>query len=147
MCAMSTPLTQLNLPELRQRRQDTLTLDLSFPLEDPKTLGDLSARLTVTLDPTGLKLSGHGEGLVEVPCNECLNPFGLPVAWEVEERFQFTRFSAPPPKEQELHNEDFFETLDEDGILDLADLFRQYLVMEVSGTHVCPTCASGLSDL
>jgi len=49
----------------------------------------------------------------------------------------FSSFNETSGKEKELFNDDFFETVDENGTLDLRDFVRQFLVMEAESHEYC----------
>lgn len=93
-------------------------------------------------EATGLSVYGHLSGLLEVECARCLEPFSVPMNLRLEERFVFESMTETPDRERELQADDFYETLDDEGALDLKDLAHQFLILESVNHTVCqrPQC-------
>ena len=82
------------------------------------------------------------QGCLVLECARCLEPYPVPVDLRIDERFVYEDSLASREKERELQSDDFYETLDEAGELDLKDLAHQFLILESLNHPNCqrPEC-------
>ncbi|MEB3288141.1 MAG: DUF177 domain-containing protein [Vampirovibrionales bacterium] len=86
----------------------------------------------------GIALEGHLAGDLLLTCDSCEQPFLQPIALGIDELYVLSQYAeGSQSREKELQADDFYEVVEENGVIDLKDLAHQYLVME-SAHH--PTC-------
>ncbi|MBK8190908.1 MAG: DUF177 domain-containing protein [Vampirovibrionales bacterium] len=132
-------------------RRDPIALDCDFP-----EIGEgchLAGAITVWPNGSGFRLRGALQGEAQLICDRCLRAFSRPLAIQLDETFLVRAARRPhAEKHGEKHGDRHSdpieemnpeETLDERDSLDIADLARQWAVMETAGQRVCgdPTCA------
>lgn len=120
----------LNVGDLLASPQKQARISASYALEEPKSPHPVLCQWFVHVGEVGIGLRGEVEALVEAECARCLSPFALPVTLTVNEQLVFSRFT-------DVADDSFCEVIDEDSIIDLEDLVRQYLVMEVANQCYC----------
>lgn len=113
-----------------------------YTFEDLKTEGNVSCQWQLQPETAGLSVHGKLQALLKLECGRCLETFQLPLSLNIEERYVFNSFFDPAEKEKELHAEDFFEVVEEEGQLDLKDLVHQFLLLECENSYLCgqPEC-------
>lgn len=106
---------------------------------------DFEADLALSKTSTGFFVSGEVKGKAQVCCDKCLDDFLMPVTFFLHERYVLSAFTQPESrgKEQELHEEDFYEVIDGNGVLDLSDVFRQFFLLEYVPPFFCNDCSYG----
>lgn len=131
----------LNLPEMIKKRQDTLEMVSRYEFEDIKTHGPVTCHWQLRLGSVGLWVKADVQADLIMPCAQTMEETVVPFETRINEKLAFRRYAGygdeyAPPREKELKSgDDFFEVIDEDDLLDLKDLVRQYLVMEVTATQ------------
>lgn len=99
----------------------------------------ISAHL-VNTGPSVL-LYGKAETEIELECSRCLIKYKYPVALEMSEEFTRDPFIPKASKEIELKAEDFASPIGQDNTIDLTELIRQYLLLELPIKTLCsPDC-------
>jgi uncharacterized metal-binding protein YceD (DUF177 family) len=109
----------------------------TYEMEEVPTNGPISCSWLIYPDSTGISLKCNVKALLKLNCTRCLEPFEVPIALELSESLMLSRFNEATGKEKELLGDDFFETVDENGTLDLKDFVRQFLVMETENHDYC----------
>jgi len=109
----------------------------TYEIEEVPTKEPVSCSWLIYPDSTGISLNCNVKAVLKVDCKRCLEPFEVPIALELSESLMFSRYNETFGKEKELLNDDFFETVDENGTLDLRDFVRQFLVMEAENHEYC----------
>lgn len=114
----------------------------NYTFEDLKTAGDMSCDWSIQSETAGISIHGKLNGIMELECGRCLEPYQVPVNMEIDERYVFGSFVELHEKEKELQSDDFFEVVDEEGELDLKDLVHQFLILESESQPACgrPEC-------
>lgn len=117
-------------------------------------LYDFAAPLSwqVDISNTGdaLLVSGTVEGDAKTACARCLDEFSFPVTGEIEGYFLINSDDGTPDD----MDEDEFDVLGDDNIIDLEPLIRAALLLEfplvpLCGDDclgLCPTCGANLND-
>ena len=82
----------------------------------------------------GVLLQAQLQGEIEVQCTRCLSDMFSPVRTDFEELFVFESRSQ----------DDSDEIFPEDGYIDLAETFRDYLLLEVPINHLCRSDCKGI---
>jgi uncharacterized metal-binding protein YceD (DUF177 family) len=109
----------------------------TFVIDEVPTKEPISCSWLIYPHSTGINLSCNVKAILTVNCTRCLEPFEVPIALKLSESLMFSSFNETSGKEKELFNDDFFETVDENGTLDLRDFVRQFLVMEAENHEYC----------
>jgi len=120
----------LNVSDLLASPQQQTRISASYRLEDPKSPHPVLCQWFVHVGEVGIGLRGEVEALTEAECARCLTPFELPLALTLNEQLVFARFT-------DVADDSFCEVIGEDSVIDLEDLVRQYLVMEISNHAYC----------
>ncbi len=81
---------------------------------------------------------------IEKPCGRCLNTFATPVTIEMEELFYptldlMTGGNLPPPPDADEANR-----INEQHTLDLSEVVRQAILLEIEGLRYCRSDCQGL---
>jgi uncharacterized protein len=122
-----------------QESPEDLELDPELVIQEP-----IAGRVKFTKIPRGILVNGSLQTVLEVNCTRCLDPFDLPVAIEIEEQFHPTvdlQTGATLP-----HDEDVDEAtlISERNIIDLSEVVRQALLLELPATAVCREACLGM---
>lgn len=110
--------------------------------DDINVLEPLQGPVTLMHTTDGILVTGTLETAVEVPCARCLDMVEVPIELELEETFRptidiKTGAALPPVKGEELAT-----LIDEHHILDLSEVVRQRVLLEVPMHPLCrPDCA------
>ena len=110
-----------------------------YLFEDLPSDGPLHVDWTIQPEAAGLSVHGKLTGVLSLECARCLTPYKVLLDMPIDERYVFSSFTEDFGKEKELLAEDFYETADEEGLLDLKDIARQFLLMEVENHPLCGT--------
>ena len=108
----------------------------SFALDDLHIIG-LKSVVQLSRTREGLLLQVKAEANVQADCVRCLDQFSLPLDVEFEELYQF-----PSRRRQETDL-----ILPDDGFVDLAPLFREYLVLATPIKQICMPDCQGLCPI
>ncbi len=84
----------------------------------------------------GLLLESHLEGQIEAICGRCLTLFYTRVETKIEELYVFSQRTQ----------EDTDLIVPEDGYIDLGEIFREYLILEIPINAICKPDCKGLCD-
>lgn len=110
--------------------------DAELSLIDP-----MAGRLSMLRTNRGILVEGQFAGSVTVECSRCLRPVAVPVTVSLQEEFQPTvdvaRGTYLPVEE-----EDAALLIDEHHLLDIGEVLRQAVLLEVPMQALCkPDCA------
>jgi uncharacterized metal-binding protein YceD (DUF177 family) len=138
-------LEQIDVTDLRRAGTTRLNVAETYRYPDFQTLGPVAVEARITVTDTGVILAGHFTGEIEEPCDRCLLPYHRTLSSRFEERYVdhvFLPDSLTGGGEVQLQQNDFYDTLGADGILDLKDMVRQYVIMALSLDRICggPAC-------
>ena len=113
---------------------DSKTEDVLF---DVPAAGDLQ----ITRDRTTVRLRGMVESSTPLSCGRCLTPFRLPLRAYLDEEFLVDPGASSTPEQRELKDEDFIHPLGPELILDVTEVVRQHLLLELPMIPLCrPDC-------
>ncbi len=111
-----------------------------FPFEfDEVKLEDLvlsqfSGAAQVGRTPQGLILTGAFEGNISLECVRCLKPYSQHLVWNFTELYSFSHKAV---NETDL-------IIPEDAQIDLAEMLREYALLEVPINPICKPDCKGL---
>lgn len=116
--------------------------DLGFDLVEP-------IKLNFTIDLLGEEVYVKGEFLAKVKttCVKCLNPYEKIVSGEIESSYldaKEQKYQSESP-EEELEM-DFYEEII-NGEIDIDELLREHLILEVGSYGVCSEECEGLPEM
>ncbi len=132
-------LEQIKVKDLLRANQKELTVNEQYEYDDLPTTGPVDVKAYIELNSTGLVVKGRFAANVEEPCDRCYEPFERTLHGRFEDRFVYQSLieEHPAGAEVELHDEDFYDTLGADGLLDLKDLIYQHIILAMSSNRVC----------
>lgn len=150
---------QFNVAQLlKEPTGGTRKYEVSEALDDLDPLliiqEPISGKVKFTKIPQGILVNGRFKTVVEVNCNRCLDPFDLPITFEVEEQFRpkvDLQTGAVLPQEEDA---DEATQIDEKNIIDLSEVIRQDLLLALPASAtchegcagLCPTCGKNLNE-
>lgn len=116
-----------------------------YRFEDP-----LQWNLTISNTGDALLLAGVVTGVAKTSCARCLDDFSFPVTGEVEGYYLLSEETTAP----EDMDDDEFDVLPADKVIDIAPLIEAALLIEVplipwcteGCKGLCPTCGHNLNE-
>ncbi|WP_139653227.1 YceD family protein [Raoultibacter phocaeensis] len=110
----------------------------------------LAWQVTVTNTGGALLVTGTVEGTAKTSCARCLGPFEFPLTGEIEGYFLLSDEEEAP----EDMEDDEFEYLPKDNVIDLDPLIRAALLLELplvplcdeDCKGICPDCGADLNE-
>jgi uncharacterized protein len=101
------------IPNLLQRAEKTLTVDLDTHLVDLETLTPVRGELTVIHQGTYLEVQAKADTIVTLTCDRCLQAYNHRVRLSAQELIWLEPDPDPAtlPQEREVSADDLFETL------------------------------------
>ncbi len=119
--------------------------DEGLDLEDEsvRLIGPLSGRLRMRRTNQGILVDGPIETTVEMTCGRCLEPFALPLSFQLEEQFYPTIDVVTGISLPEIENELVFP-IDHNHQLDLGEAIRQNLLLALPMQPICREDCAGL---
>jgi uncharacterized protein len=94
----------------------------------------------VTRIKRGVLVQCELEGEIELECSRCLRAFSCPISFTAEEEFvPISDVSGDPALSSPDQSEEF--TIDEKNLIDLGELIRQYVLLNLPMKPLCrPEC-------
>ncbi len=136
---------QLSVVTLLNAASSETHLELNEPLEFPEDLGRLvspvHADVTVSraLDNSLFRVAGKGRAKAELVCVRCLGPAPTEVEFSFDESLRVVENPVP----QELVEEEVWQQ----GKLDVSDLVRQHLLLNLPTRSLCGCKPDYLEEL
>lgn len=121
----------LNVRSLLAGQSPKTELAGVYAFEDLASNGPVHCLWRFHTGDIGIGLRGEVTGMLAGECARCLSPYDVPVCLTINEKLVFSHFAGDDD------HDNFCDVIDEDSVVDLADLVRQYLIMEM-GEH--PHC-------
>lgn len=125
----------LDVETLLQAQEDDTILRFDEAVEFPADLGTLKRPLmgevtiTRSLDSRMLRLTGHLETRADLVCDRCTGPCSTEIAYDLDETLEVTETPSAA-----LAVEDAVSAT---GELDLSDLLRQHLLLNLPSRSLC----------
>jgi len=136
----------IKLKDLIRTGHKEASWDAQYEYDDIPLVGSAHFTGHIQLTSTGVNLQGDIDATSEEPCDRCAEPYRRTIEEHLNDRFVYAALVETwSSGEKQLTEDDFFDTIGPDGILDLKDIVHQYLVMALSGDRVCnrPGCEIG----
>lgn len=113
---------------------------------DEQAKGSIQGKVTLIHTSQGILVQGKLTAEVELICSRCLNAFPYPVNFTIEEEFLPTiDISSGLPLSSSEEPVDL--TIDSDNMLDLGEIMRQYVLLNLPMKPLCrPDCA-GIKEI
>lgn len=121
---------RIKVTEVSRGKNPTTRVTGRYEFDDLKTEDLVVCDWRLQPELVGMSVHGSMKGVMLLECARCLEPYQVPVDLEIHERYVFKASLELSEKERELQADDFYETLDEEGYLDLKDLAHQFLILE-----------------
>ena len=139
---MNTLNNTLSIRDLLARKVPQLEIAGSYRFDDIPSRDEIACQWQVHRGDIGIALRGEITGVLLGECARCLSAFDIPFNLAFHEKLVFSRFAgelegSDNGGELSALDDSFCETIDEDSVVDLADLVRQYLVMMLSEYPCC----------
>jgi uncharacterized protein len=112
-------------------------------LEDAKPVAGLAGRVRMMRTPRSIFVRGHLSTSVEVECGRCLAAVVAPLAFDVESEF-FPEIDIVTGHSLPLPADDLAFTIDPNHELDLSEVVRQHLLLELPMSTICDDACRGL---
>ena len=118
---------------------DTLDLQGEVRPQDDEWQGVFSVDVRVTRRSSGFNVQGTVAGRLFLCCEKCFEPFERQLELSLNETFVLEHFTDPVNrgKEVELLDDDFYEAVPLKSTVELTDLVRQQLLLEVIPPYLC----------
>ena len=117
--------------------------DLVGLVEDARPAGDLRGRVRLMRTPRSVFVRGRLETQVAVECSRCLAEVGTPISFDVEAEY-FPEIDITTGQSLPAPDDDLAFRIDENHELDLGEVVRQHLLMELPMQSVCSEACRGL---
>lgn len=127
----------LKISDITKNNPGNAAFTGGYTFEDLDTLGEITCDWKVKPETAGLSVKGNIRGVLSMECARCLMTYPLPVDLQIHERYVLDYYTDPYEREKELQPEDFFEVVNEEGVLDLKDLVHQFLILEAANHTTC----------
>lgn len=118
---------------------------IELDIENANVVGPVDVRGLITKSSSGVSLTGRLSGAVEIACDRCLEPVSRPVDIELDLEFA--------PKDQlegnadiELHADDMKLDAIEGSEIDLADIAREQILLDLPQQFFCKDDCRGLCE-
>ncbi len=134
---------QLLKAPIGDRREYELDDDIRSLDSDIEALEPLTGKLKLTRTASGILAAGKLHTVVSIECRRCMAAFTSPVDFELAEEFVptvdvLTGVSLP------TENVERALLIDERHMLDLAEVVRQYIILQREQYPLCDEACAGL---
>lgn len=138
-----------DVSQLLEHVGETQEIDMPYELKLVENDYKLSSpvKIKLTLISTGKSILAQGmiTGEIEATCARCLNPYKHKFQVGVEEEYKRTAdIMSTTAKDKELGDEDFVFTIDSEGRIDLSELIRQNIVVNLPLKFICSNDCKGI---
>mgnify|MGYP000041237084 CR=1 FL=1 len=106
--------------------------------------GSLHGQISCLRIGAGILVTGELETVVRLECVRCLSEFDLPIRVEIEEEFRPTIDIVTGLRMEQEPDQDEATLIDEQHILDLAEVIRQAVWLEIPASPICRPDCKGL---
>lgn len=135
------------LVHVGETQQVEVSYELELQEEDFKVIPPV--QLDLTLISTGKTILAQGviSGQLELICARCLRSFKKPYKFEVEEEYKkLEELMTATAKDKELGEDDFVFTIDGEGQLNLHEVVRQNILVNLPLKFICRENCPGIKD-
>ena len=113
-------------------------LNCSYPKEELILKAPIKLKAHLVNTGQTVLLTGSLDAMVELECVRCLKKFDLALHTELDEEFNKNKVSpGPHGGEMRLTEKDFIFSLEDGHILDLSEVIRQNLILELPMKPLC----------
>ncbi len=127
---------------------ETRHYSLQEPIDDLdaaiKPLSDLNGAVELIRTNDGILVRANLRTNVELTCSRCLVEFSYPARFEIDEEFHPTIDILTGARLPKPEDADVATLIDEHHILDLSEMVRQNLTLEIPMVPVCRNNCQGL---
>lgn len=107
-------------------------------------VGALHGHIACLRVGAGILVTGQLETVVRLECVRCLSEFDRPIQVEIEEEFRPTIDIVTGLRVEQEPDQDEATLIDEQHILDLAEVIRQAVWLEIPASPICRPDCKGL---
>ncbi|HEY9679568.1 MAG TPA: DUF177 domain-containing protein [Drouetiella sp.] len=133
---------KINIDDLKGLPHHRLDLDFHEELKETLAIKPTIGELSVFYSSTNVRVEGQVKTLLKLHCDRCLNPYFQSLTVDIDERFVPTALLSYGDEKTEKHDgellqDDFFEPLPDDGILDITDIVYQAVTLATPTFCLC----------
>ncbi len=134
------------IPQLLQRFEKTITVDLDTHLADLETLTPVRGEVTVIHQGTYLEVKARAETIVTLTCDRCLQAYNHRVAIAPQELIWLEHEPDPTtlPLEREVSVDDLFETLPPNGHFYPESWIYEQICLSLPQPQICDEDCTGI---
>ncbi len=127
------------------RFENPLKVAFKEQIDGINSIKPVIGTLKLTLLPTGVKITGSIGTILKLTCVRCLNVYFWPLKINIAENLVFNDSSNVFLKDKELLQNDFYELIPDDNVIDLSDIIYQSVILKSPTQNICQEQCSGLS--
>ncbi|MFH1542157.1 MAG: DUF177 domain-containing protein [bacterium] len=142
---MKIDLTEL-LQHLGNEADFEISEKVSFAADDLALSEPLKIKLHLTNVGESVLVNGQVSTRAELECTRCLKKYQAPLTVKIEEDFSKTPPNLPRKKEIDLTEEDFVYQIDDDNCIDITEVTRQHLLLNVPIKTLCSPDCEGIKE-
>ena len=134
------------IPNLMQRAEKTLAVDLETHLADLDTLTPVRGELAITHQGTYLEVKGRAETIVTLTCDRCLQAYNHRVVVATQELIWLEHEPDPAtlPLEREIAVDDLVETLPPNGYFYPDTWIYEQICLALPQPQICDEDCPGI---
>lgn len=126
----------LDLRRFQSENAAVFKFSATYPLNEDGIEGEATCEWRIKKSAVGLKIDGDVSADV-LDTNVSGDPVPVQLDFEIREKMVFDHLNDTPAQGQyhwqyQDSGDDCYESIDEFGVLDLKDLVRQYLILELA---------------
>ncbi len=142
---MRVDVSQL-IEHLGETQEVEMPYELELDGEDYTVVSPVQLHLTLlSIGDEGILVQGSVSGEVSVKCARCLKPFIEGFSVTVEEEYKrISKLMTVTAADKELGAEDFVYTIDSDGHIDLTEVVRQNIIVNLPLKYICQKNCNGI---
>ena len=127
-------MTRISVDDLKEtpQRRENIAFNEVLPIDEAvkPVVGDL----VLSLAAGGVKLTGNVKSLLKLQCQTCLRPYFYALSIDLDEYFvprlgAMAEFEMGAPRDKELLKDDFYDSIPEDGFIDISDVVYQAVTL------------------
>lgn len=148
---MKVRLLKINVEEMLTEGNRRLTVKESLSdvkLDDAKLLAPVNVEINLEIIDKEIYIRGVFNTRVELECVRCLEIFQLNLSGEIESVYMFEHEFRDMIDKLDAEYEADDETIEclKDGIVDISELVREHIILEIPPYPICTDDCKGLEE-
>lgn len=123
---------KISLDEVNAMPLKRLRVSFNEKLDVEGAAKPVVGELDLASSAGGMTVNGRVQTLLKLNCHVCLRPYFQSLTVDIDEQFSADRHFhhvEEQPRDRELTKDDFYESLPEDGVLDISDIVYQAVTL------------------